>query len=89
MKKTYTKPALYAESFELAEHIAATCAGTQPGASTHWNSDTCGFRLDGPGTGAHILFNVGVVSACTAAGLEDSVVDCYNTLENNMQPFSS
>ena len=26
MKKAYAKPVLYAESFELVEHISATCA---------------------------------------------------------------
>lgn len=87
MKKTYSKPALYAESFELAESIAMTCAGTQPGASTHWNSSTCAFKLDAAGTNA--VFNVGVVPACTQTGYEDSFVSCYNTLENNMAPFSS
>ena len=87
MKKTYTKPALYAESFELAESIALTCAGTQPGASTHWSSSTCAFKLDSTGTNA--FFSVGIVSACTTTGYDDSTVNCYNTLENGMLPFSS
>lgn len=86
MKKTYTKPALYAESFELAESIALTCTGTQPGASTHWNSSTCAFKLDS--TGINTLFTIGT-NGCTQTGYEDSSVNCYNTLENNMAPFSS
>ena len=87
MKKTYSKPALYAESFELAESIALTCVGTQPGASTHWNASTCAFKLDPNGVNA--FFDKGVTTACTTTGLEDSLVSCYNTLENNMPPFSS
>ena len=51
MKKTYSKPALYAESFELAEHIAL-CSGFSRDfvTVTHWGdaaNTTCTFTTNG------------------------------------------
>ena len=87
MKKTYSKPALFAESFELAEHIA-NCAGVTPGAPTHWSKTTCGYRLDGPGTGMNIIF-LEAANGCTDITEEDDLVFCYNNWTGMIPPFSS
>ncbi len=47
MKKTYEKPMLLAESFELVEHIAGGCkVGADAGAS-YTTSDVCTYDNDG------------------------------------------
>ena len=48
MKRTYSKPSLLIENFELMEHIALSC-GRAAGETNHWDMDTCGFNLGGPG----------------------------------------
>lgn len=89
MKKTYSKPALYAESFELAEHIALCSGftGVRP-ANNHWDKYNCAFMTE---TG-FTLFTGTTTGGC--ALIEDpnqSVsVRCYNSpLDGNGQPFSS
>lgn len=87
MKKTYSKPALYAESFELAEHIAA-CSGFNPNhrptTSNHWSSATCVFELDTGWT----LFNDS--SICQITDTNSVIINCYNTVsEGAGTPFGS
>ena len=58
MKKEYTKPLLFAESFELMEHISQTCgkiAGIG-GIATHWDNKSCGFRTAGAYDDSAIVF---------------------------------
>ena len=75
MKKTYSKPALYAESFELAEHIAA-CSGFnpahRPATGNHWNSATCVFELD---TGFTIFNDPNI---CEITDPNSVTINCYN-----------
>ena len=47
MKKTYEKPMLFAESFELAEHVAGTCYLDSMNTPTHRSVLSCGFRVNG------------------------------------------
>ena len=58
MRKEYQKPALYAERFELLEHISSSCPAlnSEPGWVTHREKGDCGFRIDGPYTDTNILF---------------------------------
>ena len=66
MKKTYEKPQIYMERFELAEHIA--------GCSLEWNLEdqgVCTLTLEGDisGVGHIVLFTPGVTtSTCEASG---------------------
>ena len=41
MKKTYSKPTVYAESFELMEHITSPCSPI--GRATHQAADVCSY----------------------------------------------
>ena len=43
MKKAYTKPLLFAESYQMAEHIAANCSGSDYTAN-HNTGWTCSIR---------------------------------------------
>lgn len=87
MKKQYTKPMLYAETFELTEHITQ-CAHLN--SATIGDPNNCGFALNGRDAQgnliAPVLFTVGTVSVCTDNG-DPSLVDggdpgsgvlCYN-----------
>lgn len=84
MKKTYSKPELYAETFELACHIAVYCAGAAPGSFTYADRSYCGFYL-----GGQQVFNAGVCQLPIDA--EEYGEDCYNGpfLETPGQPFGS
>ena len=84
MRKTYERPKLYAESFELTEHISAcNILHSAIGASDPNNG--CGYSLNGPEPGENdpILFimNLEGGSSCTDAG-DLSQVEvgglCYN-----------
>lgn len=89
MKKTYSKPALYAESFELAEHIAL-CSGFKQGVTqiTHWSNDTtCSFTTENSINLFYTGANVCVNQYDTASDVE---VSCYNNPTNGIgQPFGS
>lgn len=43
MKKTYSKPELYAESFTLVEHIATLCSTDFKGIANHADENSCYF----------------------------------------------
>ena len=43
MKKVYEKPMLYAESYELAEHVAGGCALDDMNQPTLRSLESCGF----------------------------------------------
>lgn len=77
MKKTYSKPALYAESFELAEHIAL-CSGYKKDVITitHWNDGVCTFQYT---AGGSILFNMNGNSGCDAPYSPGMALECYNS----------
>lgn len=85
MKKTYSKPALYAERFELAAHIAA-CSGYFDGAATHTRASNCAFQL-----GTQFVFMSSITDCALQVESDDYGIDCYNGpfLEIAGQPFSS
>ena len=104
MKKAYTKPLLFAESYQMAEHIAANCSGSDYTAN-HNTGWTCSIR----GAYSGLTFFTAQQSACSASGSEDpgnmnEIVDgnvisdsmmssmigalCYNQFEQG-QMFSS
>lgn len=88
MKKTYTKPALFAESFELAEHIAK-CDGVSDYAGIvspqHWGGGSCKFIFNDNGV-TETLFNV---SDCTFVWGNNATYTCYDIPFANMKPFGS
>ncbi len=47
MKKIYEKPMLYAESYELVEHVAGNCYLDTMNTPTHRSLDNCGFKVNG------------------------------------------
>lgn len=82
MKKTYEKPQIYMERFELAEHIA--------GCSLEWNNADEGVcNLQGNTTGGWVnLFTIGLTeseSPCTTRG--DSY--CYTNGAFNIATINS
>ena len=82
MKKTYMKPELFAESFELVEHISA-CSLLHSAIGASDPNQGCGYSLNGPdyGTGDPILFLTNISEICTDLGdlsLVDSGAICYN-----------
>ena len=56
MKKTYQKPTIVIEKFELLEHIARHC-GFNAGWSNHWDEASCGFSLSGPGNEDFVVYS--------------------------------
>ena len=91
MKKIYEKPRLYAETFQMAEHIATGC-GQVSGVSPTYGGfgDGCGFRVNG---GSQIAYQ----RADVCIGWYDPIVGpisadtdwCYNTFEDPNAMFSS
>ena len=86
MKKQYHKPALYAETFELAEHIAR-CAppNAEYSRANYSDAGSCGFDIGASGDGSNTVFTN---SNCALASLLDEgdswqtlqgVVVCYNS----------
>lgn len=75
MKKTYVKPQVYFESFQLSANIAAGC-GTITKLATE--QAQCGFD-DGSGSTIFIQGYTG----CSYGPDEDSGSICYHTFEGN------
>ncbi len=90
MKKIYEKPMLYAESYELVEHVAGNCALDGMNTPTHRDVDTCGFRING---NSAIAFQK--ESVCTGwfdPLFPDQPLDdifCYNTFLDQAAMFAS
>ncbi|MBR0066603.1 MAG: hypothetical protein IJQ00_03320, partial [Kiritimatiellae bacterium] len=63
MKKAYEKPILYAESFELMEHVAGDCAVNDGFAGAHWRDPgSCRYDLiaeGGAATGQALFYSSG------------------------------
>lgn len=85
MKKTYSKPELYAEQFALATHIAS-CTGGYAGSYTNADRNYCGYLL-----GGQYVFNAGVPACSLPIDAEEYGEDCYNGpfLEATGEPFGS
>ena len=78
MKKPYTKPALYVESFSLTQSIAAGCTAQNSGfgAPSFSYAAVCGWDFYD-----QTYFTTGVVSDCTAGEIE---IVCYNAPNGNI-----
>ena len=96
MKKAYVKPALYAESFALAEHIAGGCAYvTNFGNQCPISEAGVIFFTNAQGSGC----NDDAISMFTFAGVDPanaSITDlqgmniqCYNSFADFSQLFTS
>lgn len=68
MKKRYQKPNLFAESFELMEHVAGSCYTTDqnPYPATYRDGDACTYTDPGKGGTGFTMFS-GNNSACVSA----------------------
>lgn len=102
MKKCYTKPVLYMESFELLEHIAGGCLTGDNFAGAQHRDGNCGYNIGGV-----VLFGYGqngcgdeefqemlafAESSATdpAQVAKDLGLECYNSFyDSAMQFFAS
>ena len=90
MKKVYEKPMLYAESYELAEHVAGGCALDGMNTPTHRSLESCGFRVNGS-SGA-IAFQTKGNCVGWWDDFWDQPIDdvfCYNTFLDTAAMFAS
>ena len=90
--KKYEKPALYAETFQLAEHISSGCALDKNPDTGAWNS-TPQFNKDQQcsmliGNDSDVpFFTNGWVSCALSAN--DTELNCYNSFLTPDLAFSS
>ena len=93
MKQTYQKPALYAESFDLVEHIAGPCNGLENDTNnsfkvTHRNSTQCEYSSSED-------WNVIVFTEAPRCNdpmpkeFQYTPVDCYNSMNEGYNMFAS
>lgn len=90
MKKTYTKPQLYVESFELSEHIAS-CSGYEPGVTTanHWSTGTKVCTFVSPAFPNAVIFNL-EGGSCNTPYFKGMGLICYNSPSGGEgSPFAS
>ena len=87
MKKTYSKPKMFAESFALAAQIAK-CDGVNSDAYTFQDRYSCAYHMGNNGAG-QAVFNAGVVACDLPIDAEEYGTDCYNGpfLEDTVSPF--
>lgn len=104
MKKVYTKPLVYAETFELLEHVAGDCLVNDGFAGAlHRSSTTCGYRDKnvtlfsgdvGDCAMAESMFSFAGVSMPTTAEAANAALaalhmECYNSFLATGQLFAS
>ena len=88
MKKVYEKPMLYAESYELAEHIAGGCALDDMNTRTPRSLESCGFRISNGTVAFQDQGNcVGWWDDFWNKPIDD--VFCYNTFLDTEAMFAS
>lgn len=85
MKKQYSAPEIYFESFIMSTSIAGDCEA--PFVKTV-SKNSCGIPAD---FGPDILFNVIAGSKCNAPGDNDGLYDglCYHNPTDNNNMFNS
>ncbi len=90
MKKAYTKPALYAESFQLVGHIAK-CDGVRSGGATFNDTSDCAFHIGNDPGNMTVFVLAGTCDMIYDSELDGYSEDCYNGLfgATNVTPFSS
>ena len=95
MKKQYVAPKVYAESFELVEHISGPCSTS--GQANHIDYSSCGFYNDGD-SGQTIFLNANTAKCnyCpfetdeeVEAEFDGTFNECHYTFDNQYAMFSS
>ena len=89
MKKAYTKPALFAETFQMIEHIASGCLTVSGFQAMHNTAWTCAISV-----GGEVAFTTEVTSCADNGGVQyDAEVlkdhDFMSTLEINSQCYTT
>ena len=75
--KAYEKPMVFAESFELMEHISGICTEDFFDLATHRGTDKCGIAINGKEIKPYDLVFV-TDTICNFAQIdEDQNGDCY------------
>ncbi|MBQ6403104.1 MAG: hypothetical protein IJI27_04290 [Oscillospiraceae bacterium] len=100
MKKTYVKPAVYAESFELMEHVAGDClTGDNFSGALHRGNQGCGYDIGGVvlfGQGQNGCGNDEFQAMMAFAGsnadnpaqvAKDLGLECYNSFYDQAMNF--
>ncbi len=100
MRKQYCKPMLFAETFQLVDHIAGSCGGVDSdaakneGYSVSWHSaSNCSLTIPDGNGGSIVLFaNAG--NNCIMPYLPeefqgDKMVECYNNMSSSYNYFAS
>ena len=82
MKKTYVKPEVYFENFELSANIAAGCGAGYKDKVTSHDINTCGYIYN-----SGVVFNTGVCSYFSQDGTEYGL--CYHQPMADNQIFAS
>lgn len=80
MKKVYTAPKIYFESFTMSTNIAGDCE-----VQANFNRNVCAVR-DAEG---NFLFIGGLVTACAVDTKEETYGYCYANLSENNNVFAS
>lgn len=88
MKRVYSKPMLFAESYELAEHIAGTCGVDAMSQANLRDLVSCGLKINGQDA---VAFQTeGICHDWYNEDLEEWVdIYCYNTFTDINQMFVS
>lgn len=97
MKKTYQKPIVVVENFELTEHIAS-CGSTTVGSGNafgkpnHYGGTNCEFKISDSGGIALFLESNNECTMEVQVDEEGNLVGwagCYNTPDGNISMFAS
>ena len=81
MKKEYSAPKLYYESFQLAQNISAGCEGI-----ANFNDENCAIYVQDTGVNI-IIYSQPHVCIYTGPGFEDRI--CYHAPTEMNNAFSS
>lgn len=83
MKRTYTKPTLYAETFELAEHISSCKTGTGAGAPTvtYRDGNSCTY------TDANVTLFYPSNNGCTNGYYDPNDNSMYDSFDDYLASF--
>lgn len=90
MKKPYCKPEVYAESFELVEHIATVCAGAVGSAITTRDYSDCAFIPEGFDRSEAVFTSN--TTACIdkyTGSVDNYFIECYEIYSTGAHPFGS
>ena len=96
MKKPYTKPAIYVESFSLCEHIASNCTVIADTVDANYLDKTsCKFMDRSEDGGVLVIYMNSEICSGMDLGLYDSPeayaasIQCYNSFSNMGSMFAS